>query len=186
MPERTRFPRRIATSVLGGLAAASIAAGGIALAQTAEPAVLDDAERAAMEQMIRDYLLDNPEVVIEALNAYQAQQDEMARLQQGEQIVALSSRIFDSGTSPVGGNPDGDVTLVEFFDYNCGYCKRVLPTLEALVEDDSELRIVFKEFPILSQSSMVAAQAALAAQWQDLYEPFHFALMGFEGVRAEV
>jgi protein-disulfide isomerase len=98
-----------------------------------------------------------------------------------EQVRVLADQIFFAEGSPVGGNPDGDVTLVEFFDYNCGYCKRVMPAVEAVAEADPNLRIVYKEFPILSEGSMIAARAALASRAQDLYEPFHEALMGFEG-----
>ena len=178
------MPLPLPTRRLAAVAAAGalMVAGAPALAESDDPpAVLDDAERAAVEQVVRDLLIANPEIVIDALNAYQARQEEMARAQQGVQIQALSEQIFRAATSPVGGNPDGDVTLVEFFDYNCGYCKRVMPTVEAVVRNDGDLRVVYKEFPILSEGSMIAARAALAAQWQDLYEPFHEALMGYEG-----
>ncbi len=146
-----------------------------------DASALDDAQRAAVEQVVRELLVTNPEIVVEALEAYQARQEEIARAQQSLQVQALSEQILHSSTSPVGGNPEGDVTLVEFFDYNCGYCKRALPAVEAVVAADAGLRVVYKEFPILGEGSMVAARAALASQWQDLYGPFHAALMGFDG-----
>ena len=79
--------------------------------------------------------------------------------------------------SPVSGNVEGDVTVVEFFDYQCGYCKRALPTMEALLETDPDVRVVWKEFPILGPVSDFAARAAMASARQDLYLPFHLALM---------
>jgi protein-disulfide isomerase len=80
----------------------------------------------------------------------------------------------------VGGNPDGDVTLVEFFDYRCTYCRRVVSSMQALLQEDRKLRIVFKELPVLGEDSVRAARAALAAERQGRYTPFHFALMTSE------
>ena len=85
--------------------------------------------------------------------------------------------MLHDASSPVGGNPAGDVTIVEFFDYNCGYCKRVAPTVKALLKSDPNVRVVYKEFAILGPPSVLAAKAALAAQRQGKYVPFHEALM---------
>ncbi len=150
---------------------------------TAGSASIDPAQRAATEKIIRDYLLANPEVVIDAIRIYREQverhQEEMARAALAHRRAALVS---DPG-SPVGGNPDGDVTIVEFFDYRCGYCKRVLPTIKEALKTDKNLRIVFKEFPILGDQSVFAARAALAVHKLDpkKYEPFHNALMASTG-----
>jgi protein-disulfide isomerase len=99
--------------------------------------------------------------------------------------MARKDDLFRSAASPVGGNPEGDVTLVEFFDYRCGYCRRVVGSLRALVEQDQDLRVVFKEFPILGEDSVRAARAALAAERQGLYMPLHFALMAADDLSIE-
>ena len=96
---------------------------------------------------------------------------------------------LEAAHTPVGGNPDGDVTLVEFFDYRCAYCRRVVPSMQALLDEDPELRVVFKELPVLGRDSVRAARAALASRTQGGYVPFHFALMSaddlsIEGIRA--
>ena len=181
MPPRTQTLRRCAPLVGAAALAMAAAISGPAAAQDADVASpFGDAERAAVEQIIRDYLIANPDVVIDALNAYQARQEEQAREQQQLRIGMLQEQIFNAATSPVGGNPEGDITLVEFFDYNCGHCRRVAPAVEAMIAADDSLRVVYKEFPILSEGSVLAARAALASQWQDLYEPFHMALMGHD------
>jgi protein-disulfide isomerase len=92
-------------------------------------------------------------------------------------IKSRAEELVNDPTSPVGGNPDGDVTLVEFFDYNCPYCRRVAPVMAAAEAADGKLRIVYKEFPILGENSVFAALAALAAHRQGKYLPFHKALM---------
>lgn len=181
MPARILTSRRRAPLVGAAALVMAAAVASPAAAQDADAAsLLDDAGRAAVEQIVRDYLVANPEVVIDALNAYQARQEEQIREQQQLRIGMLQAQIFDAATSPVGGNLDGDVTLVEFFDYNCGHCRRVAPSIEAMLAADDSLRVVYKELPILSEGSVLAARAALASQWQDLYEPFHLALMGHD------
>src|SRR6516164_9712401 len=96
-------------------------------------------------------------------------------------LVARRSEIFDDPGTPVGGNPKGDVTLVEFFDYRCPYCKQVRPRLKELLAGDHQLRIAYKEFPILGSVSVAAARAALAAHRQSKYEAFHDAMMAASG-----
>jgi protein-disulfide isomerase len=145
----------------------------------------DDAERAAIEAIVRDYLIENPEIIREALQVLRQREELAQQEQQQEQILALGAQLFDDPNSPIMGNPDGDVTVVEFFDYNCGYCKTVREDLFELVEQDSEVRVVFKELPILRQSSVIAARAALAAQEQELYVDYHNALMAHRGALDE-
>jgi protein-disulfide isomerase len=158
-----------------------------AQAQQDDPAQSDAAgalsalTRDEIEAVVHDYIVAHPEVVVEALNAYQAQQDAAAQQAQIAALTELSPQIFSSPTSPVVGNPDGDVTLVEFFDYQCGYCKRMEPARAQLIDEDSGLRIVMKEFPILGPASITAARASLAAERQGRYEDFHETLMNFRG-----
>ena len=134
-------------------------------------------DRAAVENIVKEYLLKNPALIRDAMAALQAQEEA-----EREQLVAGALKSFraelDAETdAPVGGNPKGDVTVVEFYDYNCGYCKKVAPVLTALLKRDPGVRVIYKEYPILSPQSMVAAKAALAAQRQGKFVAMHEALM---------
>jgi len=100
-------------------------------------------------------------------------------------VAAHRSELFADPESPVGGNPNGDVTVVEFFDYNCPYCREAAPMLEKLVAQDHQVRVVYKEFPILGPGSHFAAQAALAANKQGKYLPFQKAMLSYQGSIAE-
>jgi len=166
-------------AVLGVFAAVMIGLAPAIPAAAADSAPASPPDAAAVEKIVHDYLLKNPEVVVKALEAYKAkaQADEMA-----EQRRAIDSRrdeIFKDPLSAVGGNPDGDVTLVEFFDYRCGVCKRTHPVIEELVKRDGRIRMVYKEWPILGPDSVYASQAAIASRKQDAgkYVAFHNALM---------
>jgi protein-disulfide isomerase len=148
-------------------------------AQESSPAPAD-----AFEQRVRDYLLKHPETVVEALQRYQqAQQADTASLDRAA-IASQKDALFNDALAPVGGNPEGDVTLVEFFDYNCPYCRRVAPAVLEAEQRDPQLRIVYKEFPILGPNSEYAARAALAAHRQnpEKYIELHNALMASSGV----
>ena len=163
-----------------------LATAGLVLGLALTPAAAQDdalsaAQRAEVEEIVRAYLLDNPEIVYEALTILQQREEMAAAERQREMVVAFRDQLTESPSSPIMGNPDGDVTLVEFFDYQCGYCKRMLDRMFQIADDDSNLRIVFKEFPILGPQSTVAAQAALASREQGLYIELHNALMGFQG-----
>ena len=134
-----------------------------------------------IEQVIRDYLIRNPEVIIEAVQGLERRQrDEQAKAAQAALSARRDDIVGDPG-SPVGGNLKGDVTIVEFFDYRCPYCKQVAPSIARLLKEDTKLRFVYKEFPILGPESVVAARAALAAHAQGKYAPMHDALMGQRG-----
>ena len=139
------------------------------------------AQRQAIESMIRDYLTKNPEVMLDAL---QAAEDKIKADSRGKASAALATRrheVFDDPDAPVAGNPKGNATLVEFFDYRCPYCKQVEPSLEALLTADRQLRFVYKEFPVLGPESVTAARAALAARQQGKYDLLHRALMALKG-----
>ncbi|NGO55163.1 DsbA family protein [Mesorhizobium camelthorni] len=129
----------------------------------------------------REYLLQNPEVFVEALQKFE-QNQQAAEANELETILAEhSDEIFNDPTAPVGGNSEGDVTLVEFFDYNCPYCRKAAPQIQQAVSDDPGLKLVFKEWPILGPGSEFAARAALASQRQGKYEAFHHGMMAFAG-----
>ena len=138
-------------------------------------------QRKAIETIIHDYLTKNPDVLLDAL---QAAEDKMKGDAKDKAAQALSTRrreIFEDPDTPVAGNPNGDVSLVEFFDYRCPYCKQVEPSLEALLGEDRQLRLVYKEFPVLGPESVTASKAALAARKQGKYDAFHRAMMTLKG-----
>lgn len=129
-----------------------------------------------LDQRIHDYILAHPEVLMEALQKLEERQREAEAADARQVLKARADDIFHNKQSPVGGNGDGDVTLVEFFDYNCPYCRQVEPIMEQALADDPKLRVVYKEFPILGPDSVFAAKAALAAERQGKYLAFHKAL----------
>ncbi|GIK96248.1 MAG: hypothetical protein BroJett029_04570 [Alphaproteobacteria bacterium] len=146
-----------------------------------QDATVADMPQDEFDQRVRAYLLDNPEVIIEAVQRLEARQAAAEQTEAQAVIAARADEIFRDPASPVGGNPEGDVTMVEFFDYNCPYCRRVAPVMLDVEAADPELRIVYKEFPILGPGSEFAARAALAAHRQDRYIAFHQALMRVAG-----
>lgn len=130
-----------------------------------------------LEQRVRDYILANPEVIVEAMQNLETRRLQAEEGEAQSVLAARADEIFRNPGTPVGGNPDGDVTMVEFFDYNCPYCRQVAPAMAEAEAGDSGLRIVYKEFPILGPGSVFAAKAALAANRQGDYLAFHKALM---------
>ncbi|MBO0739455.1 MAG: thioredoxin domain-containing protein, partial [Alphaproteobacteria bacterium] len=141
-------------------------------------AEMTPSQRAAIEGVIHDYLMRNPDVLIEALRRAEDRLNHEADLKASRVLSERRSEIFGDPATPVGGNPQGDVTIVEFFDYQCPYCKQVLPSLQTLLKEDHNLRFIYKEMPVLGAPSITAAHAALAAQRQGKYEAFHTAMMG--------
>lgn len=121
-------------------------------------------ERAIFREEVRAYLLDNPEVIMEAVAVLEERQA-AGQVEQDRTLVRVNADdIFEDGYSHVGGNPDGDITLVEFIDYRCGYCRRAHDEVKALVESDGNIRIITKEFPILGEASMQSSRFAIAAK----------------------
>ncbi|MBK1622637.1 DsbA family protein [Afifella marina] len=144
-----------------------------------EQGALSEDSTSATQQLVRDYLVSNPEVIEEALMALQNKRVQEARSQQSETITRMQDQLFNSKNQVVLGNPDGAVTLVEFFDYNCGYCRRAYPDMMALIDNNPDLKMVLKEFPILSEGSVQAARIAVAvdAVAPDSYSDFHREMM---------
>jgi len=162
-----RFLQMAALAVLVGLAAWP--------ARAADD--VPDLTKEQIEQIVHDYLVANPEVVVEALQAYQNKMSE-AQAQSADQAMSdMAVDLYGDPDTPETGNPDGDVVIVEFFDYRCGYCRRSAPDIFALLRDDPNVRFIYKEFPILGPGSVMAARAALASREQGLYREFHEALM---------
>lgn len=141
--------------------------------QTAAP----DLPVEQIERIVRDYLMREPEVVYDALQELQRRQEIAAAERQKAAIVANGDELFNDAATPFGGDAEAEVTLVEFFDYRCTYCRRVVGSVQALLENEDDFKVVFKEFPVLGEDSVRAAQAALASREQGGYVPFHLALM---------
>ena len=148
---------------------------------------LGASQRKAIEKVVREYLKNNPDVLIDALENLRERQDAEKKSRGQAALAARRSELENDPATPFGGNTKGNVTLVEFFDYQCGFCKRVMPALRELLRSDGNIRMVFKEFPILGAASVIAARAALAAWKQDRggYRTFHFALMATKGKLSE-
>ena len=161
----------LVVSLLGPLSGASRAEGAAA------------GEKARIEAIVKEYLLANPEVIVDALGEFEKRQKADEQRQASAAIVENRAALISAKGGGVAGNPKGDVTLVEFFDYRCGYCRQVKPVVAELLKAEPGLRLVYKEFPILGPDSLFAARAALAARNQgaDKYVPFHAALMGTRG-----
>lgn len=135
----------------------------------------------ALDQKIHDYILAHPEVIAESLQKYQQQQEAAKQLTQAQAVKDLQAQLVSNPASPVLGNPSGDVTVVEFLDYRCPYCKAMHQPIADVIAGDGNVRVVVKEFPILGDDSVFAARAALAAGKQGKYAEMHTALMTFKG-----
>lgn len=139
---------------------------------------LSDAD---IKALVYEAILENPQIIMEAVALIEQQQiDE----QQSAAAAVLSDRrdvLEQDPNAPVLANPDGDVTIVEFFDYNCPYCRQAMPQVDVVVAQDQGVRLVYREWPILGEGSVFAAKAALAAREQGKYEELHVAMMGMQG-----
>jgi protein-disulfide isomerase len=152
----------------------------LALAGFDTPAIadLDKIDRAAMHRVIKQYIIDNPEVLRDALMGLAAQEKQAI-------ITAGLTKLRRDDGDPVIGNVNGSLVIYEFSDYNCGYCKRMFPTIQQLLANNEDIRLVVKEFPILSQSSLIAARAGIAAQKQGKFPAFHREMMNYPGQVSE-
>nr|WP_244665692.1 DsbA family protein [Pseudorhizobium halotolerans] len=148
---------------------------------------LEEDEKKEMGQFIREYLLENPEVMLEVQAALEAKQHSQRLEQAGQAVAANHDAIFNSQDDVALGNPDGDVTVVEFFDYNCGYCKRALADMEKVLATDPKVRFILKELPILGPDSLDAHRVSNAVRLiaPEKYGDFHRALLGSTGTATE-
>lgn len=165
-------------------AAKLITAGALAMAVVsptlfAADAPMTEAQKKQMGQVIHEYLIQNPEVLVEVSQVLQQKQQ---KAQQESAITAINQNAAEifTGNIAVAGNPKGNVTLVEFFDYQCGHCKQMKPVLDELIKADSNLRVLYMEFPIFGKTSELASRAALAAAMQGKYDAMHQALLKIE------
>lgn len=171
------------------VAASAVALAVCVLAANRPSAAADETfsatQRSAIESIVRDYLLRNPELMQEVLAELEKRQSAAEAAKAKAAVKNNATALFNSPRQIVLGNPQGDVTLVEFFDYNCGFCKRALGDLVNLIQEDPKLRVVLKDFPVLGQGSVEAAQVAIAAQLQSKdpkkYFDFHQKLLLHRG-----
>jgi protein-disulfide isomerase len=163
------------TALIGTLATATVA-------QNLTP--MTDEERALFRAEVRAYLFENPEVIMEAVEILQNRESESQAQADFDLVAAHADQIFNDGFSWVGGNPDGDIVLVEFLDYRCGYCKRAHSEVAQLLESDGDIKWIVKELPILGDASVLASRFAVAVKQisgDDNYAAVGDALMSFQG-----
>ena len=142
---------------------------------------LDPADRELMEQVIEQYIRTHPELIEQSLQALEAKREAEEKAKQKVALEAHQAELLNDPTSPVSGNPSGDITLIEFFDYRCGYCKRAAGAVTQLQQENPRVRVVYKDFPILGEASELAAKAALASKAQGKHQAFHEAMLAFKG-----
>ena len=150
-----------------------------AAAETSGP--FTPAQRKEIEAIIKDILVNNPEVLLEAQNALEAKMDKIQADRMAVAIKEHAGELFRPAASPVVGNVKGDVPVIEFFDYNCGYCKKAFTDLAKLMDKDKKVRVILKELPILAKGSEEASRVALAAKMQGKYWEFHRAMLESQG-----
>lgn len=138
-------------------------------------------ERAQVEEIVQDYLMNNGDIILKSVENYQIKIQAEEAERAAEAIKGGTEFLFDHPLHPVSGNAQGDITIVEFFDYNCGYCKKARDTVQDVLAQDDKIRFVFIDTPILSQESREAAKWALAAGEQGKYLEYHMALMALNG-----
>ncbi len=147
----------------------------------AQAAEFTPEQKKELGDIIHQYLMENPEVVRDAMQELERKQQAAEEAARSDSLKAMSTEVFRNTDDLVGGNPKGRVTVVEFFDYNCAYCKRAFPDVMKMISNDKDVRLVMKEFPILGPGSVYAARAALASRKQGKYWEYHLAMLSHEG-----
>lgn len=187
---RTIIAGALGIAVSFSMLAAGYIAGGRTMTAGAPPQIAragGGLDRAEIEGIVRDYLLANPEIMYEVQASLEQKQAQEQKLAQTEVLASEHDKIFNASYDGIIGNPDGKTTIVEFFDYNCGYCKRALQDMDALVDENPDLRFVMKEFPILGPDSQKASQVSMALRSlaPEKYADFHRRLIGGVGRATE-
>lgn len=166
------------------LAGAALALSFAAPAMATDIVDMTEAERTAFRQEVRAYLMDNPEVLMEAIAVLEQRQEQAAAAHDQQLVKTNAKDIFEDGYSWVGGNPEGDITLVEFSDYRCTYCRKAHPEVEELITSDGNIRFIIKEFPILGEQSELSSRFAIATKrvaGEEAYKKVHDALITMRG-----
>jgi protein-disulfide isomerase len=170
---------------ISGLTAAGFTALALFAAPASAQSTLSEAQKKEVRSLVREYILENPEIISEAVTVLQEREEKAKAAKVVSAIKSNKAALVNPPEGTVLGNPKGDVTLVEFFDYNCGYCKQVFPTLMEALKEDGKVKLVVKEFPILGNPSVIASRAALASRKQNKYNEFHMALLSHRGSLTE-
>jgi protein-disulfide isomerase len=166
------------------IASLAIVAGLVIAAQPAAAAEFSASQKAEIEAILKSYLLQNPEVLREAISELEKREKTAETEARGKILSDMGGPLYTSTHQAIIGNPDGKVTLIEFFDYNCGYCKRALGDLAHLLKDSPDLKVILRDFPILSEGSVEAAQVEAAVRLQlkgDKFWEFHQKLLSAHG-----
>jgi len=175
--------------LLGLMTACCLAAAWPAAAQETQSSPFSDAERTALHAEIRAYLLEHPELLMEMIRLLEEKQQAESAQTDGDLVAANALELFDDGFSWVGGNPEGSITIVEFLDYQCSFCRRAQPEVRELITSDGDIRLIVKEMPILGPGSDLAARAAVATmirEGADAYAALHDRLMELKGQVTDV
>lgn len=140
-----------------------------------------DAQKTEITKMMNEYLLDNGAIVLESVNKYQAALEEKDRKEAAVKAKSFIESLESQKDLAMAGNPKGDITIVEFFDYNCGYCTKALEEIQTVLKDDDNVKVIFKDMPILGPPSLEAAKWSLAAIKQGKYFEYHTAILNHKG-----
>lgn len=168
----------------GGALALGLLAAPVAQAQGFDFDNLSPEDRAAFGAQVRAYLMENPQVIMDAVAELERMQAAQQENRDAERLATYADQLENDGYSWIGGNPEGSVTVIEFMDYRCGYCRKAAPEVEALVETDDDIRLIVKEFPILGEASMVSSRFAIATKivaGDEAYKDVHDGLIALEG-----
>ena len=144
----------------------------------------NDAQKAEIKKMFDEYLLNSGEVILKSVNQYQSELAEKDKAAAGKKAKEFMSKI-EGKDLPMAGNAKGDVTIVEFFDYNCGYCRKAFAEIQTVLKDDKNVKIIFMDMPILGPASVEAAKWSLAAHNQDKYFEYHKLVINHNGEKSE-
>jgi len=142
---------------------------------------LSNQQRDEIRGLVREYILENPEIISEAILALQEKEEQARSKQQADALKRHAPALFTPDENTIVGNPKGEIILVEFFDYNCGYCKSMYPAVKDVLEENDDVKMVMKEFPILGPGSLAASRAALASREQGKYPEMHVAMLSHRG-----
>lgn len=175
------------STLIAGLLTSTLLTGAAAAQEAFDLAAMSDAEKAAFGAAVRAYLMENPETIMEAVAVLEQRQAADQAKAEVSMVADNAEAIFNDGFSYVGGNPDGDVTVVEFLDYRCGYCRKAHPDVAELIEKDGDIRLIVKEFPILGEESLTMSRFAVATlivAGNEAYKGVSDALMTLNGTPA--
>lgn len=165
---------------IAGIGGLILLASSAAYADSAAPASFTPDQQKAIEKIMHEYLVSHPKILVEMATALQKQQQAQWQETAKKVVPQTAKELFNSNESPIAGNPKGDVTMVEFFDYECPHCKELAPQVTDLMKNDTNLKVIFKPLPIFGSMSVFAAKAGLAAAKQGKFTAFHDALMAVQ------